>query len=151
MKIFKFKFPGFRKDQIEDLPLKYHGMPIGQIIDVEETPEGLIVTGQLSEEAAQDPLIQGMFFDTQSLHALSVGPGSAFGFDKMRDYAKADAEMTMALYGVHPEYTDGSWIKPGTKWGCLTVILASLGLWFVVYFIIHWLVTGDAFPILNWG
>lgn len=31
-------------------------------------------------------------------------------------------------------------IKPGTKWGCLFVTLASLGIWFLIYVLIYRLV-----------
>lgn len=53
--IFKFKFPGFTKDEINDLPIKYKRQPIGKILEVEETDEGLIVTGQFNEDIAAEP------------------------------------------------------------------------------------------------
>ncbi len=78
MKIFKFKFPGFTKDQIEDLPIKYRGQPIGKILDVEETEEGLIVIGQFNDDIASEPAFKHMFLDTDDLMALSLGPHPIF-------------------------------------------------------------------------
>lgn len=144
MSIFKFKWP-YKGKLSKDSEVKVAGQPIARVIDVEETEEGIYVTAEFYDpESKEAKLITG--FDPAG---LSLGPIPA-NDGTLPGYAKADAEMTMALYGVHPEYTEGSWIKPGTKWGCLTVILASLGLWVVVYFILHWLITGQAFPIFDW-
>ena len=147
MNIFKFLWP-YKEDPTEIRHIKYDGRPIGHVIDVEETEEGLIVTGQFTPEFTEGPDYKKLFIEPDR-GFYSLGPIPAKP-DNYVDYCKGDAEMTMALYGVHPEYTDGSWIKPGTKWGCLTIVLASLGFWFLVYLILHWIITGNG-ALFDWS
>lgn len=146
MGIFKFRWP-YKEDPATIENIKYNGQPIGKVIGIENTDEGVIVTGEFSPEFTEGPDYKKLFIEPdRGFYSLGPIPTD----QTMQDYAKADIEMTMALYNV--KYDDGhGWIKPGTKWGCATVILASIGLWFLVYFIIHWLVTGHPFPILNWS
>ena len=147
MKIFKFKWP--YKESVSDISeIKYNGQPVGKILEVEETDEGIIVTGQMFEEFIESPEYKKLFLDTDDMAAYSLGP-----FPTMEEYAKADIDLTMSLFPVWDKQYDDNhgWIKPGTRMGCATVILASLGLWIVVYFMLHWLITGQAFPIFDWS
>lgn len=147
MSIFKFLWP-YKEDpnKIEDI--KYNGQPIGKVVNIETTDEGVIVTGEFTPEFTEGPDYKKLFLEPDR-GFYSLGPIVPTDHT-LQSYSQADVEMTMALFNKKYD-DDHGWIKPGTRMGCLTVILASLGLWFVVYFIIHWVVTGDAFPILNWG
>lgn len=154
MKIFKFKFPGFSKEEVEELPIKYKGQPIGRILDVEETEDGLIITGQFNEDIAAEPAFKHMFLDTDDLAAFSLGP--MIPAETLAEYSEADVRMTMELYNQRfndcmDEQPADHWIwKPGTKWGCLMVILAALGFWFVMYVLLHWFLTGNG-ALFDWS
>ena len=147
MKQIKFRWP-YKGKLSRDSHINYNDRPIGQVTNIEETEDGLVVTGEFTKEFTEGPDYERLFIEPDK-GFYSLGPIPA-NPDNYIEYSKADAEMTMALYGVHPD-VEGSWIKPGTKWGCLTVILASIGLWVLIYTIIHWIVTGEILPTLDWS
>jgi len=127
----KFILPGCEKQDADGLPIKYHGKEIGQILDVEETGEGLIVTGEIFDLG---PDFEGLFkppLDVFSLGPLfslpeptkSITEALEKGVDPfpsdhglMPAYAKADVKATMSLYGIeHKEKKMGSakWVLYG--------------------------------------
>lgn len=148
MSIFKFNWPYAGKLSKES-EVKVAGQPIARVIDIEETPEGIVVTAEFYDpESKEAKLVLGI----DPTFGLSLGPNPT-----MQDYAKADAELTMSMYqsnreGREQDAYDAAhgWIKPGTRMGCLTVILASIGLWILIYFFLHWAITGEAFPLFEW-
>ncbi len=139
MKIFKFRLPfqGFRKDEVERLPIKYQGRSVGKIIDVQETEDGLYVTGQLDDDLVDDPAFKHTLFGTDGQYFLSIH-GTVT--ESMQDYAKADVKLTNRLYPtmyLPPDLEPGHSHKSDTTLGWLMVVLATLIFWFVVYMLIH--------------
>jgi len=146
MSLFKFLWP-YKEDPNKIENINYGGRPIGTVVNVETTDEGVIVTGEFTKEFTEGPDYKKLFIEPEK-GFYSLGPIPADPKNYV-DYCKADAEMTMALYGVHPEL-EQHWIhKPGTKWGCLMAILAGIGFWFLVYVILHWIITGSG-ALLEW-
>ncbi len=80
MKQIKFRWP-YKGKLSRDSHINYNGRPIGQVTNIEETEDGLVVTGEFTKEFTEGPDYERLFIE----------------------YTKADAEMTMALYGVHPD------------------------------------------------
>lgn len=141
MSIFKFKWP-YKGKLTKDSEIKSNGQPIARILNIEETEEGVFVTGEFYDpESKEAKLITGFDPAGYSLGPFSTAP------ETLPAYSKWDAELTLALYGVNKEYNME--IKPGTKWGCLIIILASLGFWFVVYVLLHWIITGNG-ALFEW-
>lgn len=89
------------------------GESIGRIISSEMTDEGLIVTGEITSDKIQADKITSGYIS----------------------YCAADAEMTMALYGVHPEMEDP--LKPAR--GCLWGLAIAIPLWIFSYWLLCWL------------
>lgn len=154
MSIFKFRWP-YKDDPRKIKNINYNGQPIGTVTDIENTDDGIIVTGEFSQEFTEGPDYKKLFIEPD-VGFYSLGPIPANPKNYL-EYSAADAELTMSLYqagreGREQDAYDAAhgWIKPGTRMGCLTVILASLGLWVFIYFVLHWMITGQAFPIFEW-
>ena len=100
MKQIKFRWP-YKGKLSRDSRINYNGRPIGQVTNIEETEDGLVVTGEFTKEFTEGPDYERLFIEPDK-GFYSLGPIPA-NPDNYIEYTKADAEMTMALYGVHPD------------------------------------------------
>lgn len=144
---FSFKWP-YKEDPNDIKNIKLDGKPVGHVTAIADTEDGVIVTGEFTEEFRQSAAYKKLFVDPDMSY-YSLGPIPANPENYLQDYAKADVEMTMALYGVHPEMEE-AWIHPGNWWKRLILLLAALGLWFVIYVVLHWLITGNG-ALFDWS
>lgn len=72
MKQIKFRWP-YKGKLSRDSHINYNGRPIGQVTNIEETEDGLVVTGEFTKEFTEGPDYERLFIEPDK-GFYSLGP-----------------------------------------------------------------------------